>query len=145
MNKFNCINPFLILSVILSICTMKTFCQDLTVNASGFKTDDGFAIVNLFRAADDIPKKAFRQVKANIINGQSQLTFEKLPYGSYAAILFHDVNANGILDHRFGPSEPMGFTNGWQLTWISGMPSFEKLKFEFHTAKSNIMIPITRQ
>jgi len=54
------------------------------------------------------------------------------PYGEYSAILWHDVNGNGTLDHRWEiPAEPMGFSNNWELSILSGMPSFEKLRFEF--------------
>ena len=58
--------------------------------------------------------------------------FKNLPYNVYAAIVVHDKNSNGIIDHRFGmPNEPLGFSNNWKLSLFSGMPTFQKLKFSF--------------
>jgi uncharacterized protein (DUF2141 family) len=90
-----------------------------------------------------VPKKPFRIASGKISKGKALVRFEDLPYGDYAAIIFHDENANGVLDHRFGfPNEPMGFSNAWRLSLFSGMPTFKKLKFEFreNTMKHSIMI-----
>lgn len=107
----------------------------LTIKASNFSRDSGKAVVNLFREADDIPKKPFMQSSSDIVNGKAVVTFQ-IPYGNYAAILFHDENSNQELDHKFGfPNEPMGFSNEWNLTLFSGMPSFNKLKFHFSDEK----------
>ncbi len=47
-----------------------------------------------------------------------------MPYGNYAAILFHDKNSNNVIDHgMFGPSEPMGFPNDYTMSGHSGMPT----------------------
>lgn len=106
--------------------------QRLTIEARNFKSNSGQAVVNLFRAQDDMPKKPFRTGSAKIMDRQSTITFDDLPIGNYAAILFHDENANNTIDHRFGiPNEPMGFSNNWRLSLFSGMPTFEKLKFDF--------------
>lgn len=108
----------------------------LTIEATNFKNENGVAIVHLFREMDDVPKKPFRQATGKIFAGKATVAFADLPYGDYAAILFHDENANGMLDHRFGiPNEPMGFSNGWHLSLFSGMPTFKKLRFEFRENK----------
>jgi len=109
-----------------------------------FKHDKGVAIVNLFRAEDNLPKEPFRQERVTIINGIAIVKFENLEYGVYAAIAFHDENSNGELDHSWGiPSEPIGFTNRWKLSLFSGMPNFNKLKFIFsqHNNEHNIELP----
>ena len=61
-----------------------------------------------------------------------------------AAILYHDQNSNGTLDHNFFriPNEPMGFSNEWKLTLFSGMPNFSKLKFEYSEHKQDYKIDI---
>ena len=118
---------------IATLMSTSALCQErLTIVARNFKSNAGQAVVNLFRAQDDIPKKPFRIVTAKILNGQSTIEIENLPVGYYAAILFHDENGNNTIDHRFGfPNEPMGFSNNWRLSLFSGMPTFEKLKFNF--------------
>ena len=100
-------------------------------------------MVNLFREQDEIPKNPFRTEKGKIENGISKIEFFDLPPGSYAAIVFHDENLNGILDHKFGfPNEPMGFSNKWKLTLFSGMPTFRKLKFQLDGIQKVIEIEI---
>jgi uncharacterized protein (DUF2141 family) len=115
----------------------------LTISAHNFKGEKGKAVVQLFRKGDDIPEKPFMKLSARIKNGKAEINFQDLPFGEYAAILFYDENENGILDHKWGfPDEAMGFSNDWKLTLFSGMPSFEKLKFEFtqHSEMCDIKI-----
>jgi len=115
----------------------------LTIDASNFKNDKGVAIVHLFRKQDDVPKKLFQKASQVIVNGKTSIVLHNLSYGDYAALLFHDENSNGILDHRFGfPNEPMGFSNNWKLSLFSGMPTFHKLRFEFSESKSRHTIMI---
>jgi uncharacterized protein (DUF2141 family) len=56
-----------------------------------------------------------------------------LKYGKYAVSVFHDENGNGTVDHNFlhFPAEPLGFSNDFHLGIFAGLPSFEKLQFEF--------------
>lgn len=104
----------------------------LVIEATNFKNDKGIAIVTLFREQDDVPRKPFMQATGEIVDGKAMIVFNTIPYGVYAVILFQDENSNGILDHRLGFSnEPMGFSNEWQLSLFSGMPTFNKLKFKF--------------
>lgn len=115
----------------------------LTIDATNFKNDKGGAVIHLFRSQDDVPKKPFLQAAHFIVNGKATFVFHDVLFGEYAAILFHDENSNGILDHRFGfPNEPMGFSNGWKLSLFSGMPTFHKLKFEFSESKPTCRIAI---
>ncbi len=108
---------------------------DLTLSVSGFSSDHGQVIANLFREGDDVMKidKAYSQARATISGNRAQLVFRNLKYGKYAISVFHDENGNGTLDHnllRF-PAEPLGFSNQFHLGIFSGLPSFEKLQFEF--------------
>ncbi|MFM9840348.1 MAG: DUF2141 domain-containing protein [Cyclobacteriaceae bacterium] len=105
----------------------------LTIEVTNFKSDKGVAIVHLFREQDDVPRKPFMKAMAIIANGKATILFPNILFGDYAAILFQDENANGTLDHKFGlPNEPMGFSNHWKLSLLSGMPSFKKLRFRFN-------------
>ena len=79
-----------------------------------------------------MPLKPFIQVSADIIDRKTTFVLKDIPYGYYAAIMFHDENDNGELDHGIlFPKEPLGFSNGWKLSLFSGMPTFAKLKFEY--------------
>jgi uncharacterized protein (DUF2141 family) len=71
------------------------------------------------------------------------IAFNEIPIGEYAAIAYHDKNSNSTLDHKMGfPNEPMGFSNNWNFSLFSGMPTFKKLKFNFESDNAVIEIPV---
>jgi len=115
----------------------------LTIEATHFEHSKGVAVAQLFREGDDIPEKPFMKSTAAIVKKESIVTLSNIPYGEYAVILFHDENANGTLDHKFGfPNEPMGFSNEWSLSLFSGMPTFKKLKFSFSSSGQKQIIKV---
>jgi len=117
--------------------------NDLVFGISGFENDQGQAVLNLFREQDDIPEKPFRILTAQIKDLKAQFTVNTIAYDSYAVIVYHDLNSNNILDHNFFlPAEPMGFSNNWQLSLFSGMPTFEKLRFDFSADSTHFTIQI---
>ncbi len=116
----------------------------LTFIVSGIPDNVGQVIVQLYKKGDDLPNAPFIRLKSKIKNRRAALVSDNLPYGDYAAIIFHDQNQNGELDHRFGlPNEPMTFTNNWELSLFSGMPSFEKLKFVYSAENPLFMVAMT--
>ena len=115
----------------------------LTFELGNFENDNGKAIIHLFKKGDPVPKSPSWVGSAKIINGKATIIFKEILYSEYAAIVFHDENSNNILDHSWGmPAEPMGFSNEWELSLFSGMPSFTKLKFEFSVQKNSFEIKI---
>jgi uncharacterized protein (DUF2141 family) len=134
--------------LVTMIGSLNVFCQlpnrgNLIFLADNFKSNKGKAMVKLFLKSDDVTKKPFLQAKAFIENGKAEIIITDLPFGEYAAILWHDENGNGILDHRWGmPAEPMGFSNNWKLSFLSGMPTFDKLRFEFTKQNPNCEIHV---
>ncbi|NVO02045.1 MAG: DUF2141 domain-containing protein [Bacteroidetes bacterium] len=114
---------------------------NLTFSVTGCENNDGQIMVQLYRKNDEMPSSPFKKVKATIKNNKATVLIEGIPYGDYAAIIVHDENSNGMIDHSFGiPSEHLGFTNNWELTLFSGMPSFDKLRFAFSLTKTNFSI-----
>ena len=145
MNKISSLKYIAGLAFLVSIC-VKVNAQDrpkLVIQISNFKTSEGVAVVNLFRELDDIPKKPFMTLKGTIINGRSEIIFEDMAHGSYAAIAYHDENSNRTLDHKLGfPNEPIGFSNNWELGLFTGMPTFKKLKFAHQSQVTTIEIKV---
>ncbi|MFZ4564500.1 MAG: DUF2141 domain-containing protein [Bacteroidales bacterium] len=142
MNKY-----LLILPVFIFLLNIKVHSQAekpvgaLTAHVTGFENNAGEAILLLYRPEDPVPKKPYLRVKGEIINHESVISVKDLPYGDYAVIVVHDENNNGVIDHKWGmPSESLGYTNHWKLTLFSGMPNFEKLKFNFSKANPIVMI-----
>ena len=115
----------------------------LTVRITAEEHSGGKAIVRLFREVDDIPKKPWLQRSGEFSNNMATVSIDSLPYGHYALIAFADDNANGELDHSWGlPSEPIGFSNGWELSLFSGMPTFRKLAFTFSPQSDSCAIAL---
>lgn len=107
----------------------------LSIQAGGFAHQRGHAIANLFREGDEVLnlKNVYRRAQVEIRDGKATFSFPDLAYGTYAVSVYHDENDNGMLDHNVFhfPAEPLGFSNHFQLGLTSGMPTFEKMKFQF--------------
>ncbi|MEI7491622.1 MAG: DUF2141 domain-containing protein [Bacteroidota bacterium] len=137
----------LILSSVILIFSIDGFSQTekhtgtLTFKVTGFEDNTGQAILLLYRIEDDVPKKPFMRMNAEIVNKEAVIQVKDFPYGDYAAIIVHDKNKNGIIDHKWGiPAEPLGYTNNWKLSLFSGMPNFEKLKFHYSESGNMILV-----
>lgn len=117
---------------------------DLIIVVGGFPNDRGQVIANLFRKGDDVMQidKAYLRAREAISGNRAQLVFGNLKYGKYAVTVFQDENGNGILDHNFlhFPAEPLGFSNNFHLGTFSGLPSFEKIQFDFAPGAETVSI-----
>ena len=127
--------PALALALALAILTPLRAAPDtatLSVHVTGFTHERGHVIAKLYAQGDDVLGPGRWTAKAAIHGNESTLQWPKLSHGRYAVVVFHDENDNGTLDHNLLrlPAEPLGFSNGFALSWRSGMPSFEKLQFE---------------
>lgn len=137
-----------LLSLLISLTFSSAFSQTssqqkLNVYAENFKTDNGQAVANLFLKGESLKKKPAHQLISKIVDGKTVFEFTNLPYGDYAVIVFHDKNANGDLDHSWGmPSEPIGYSNDWSFSLFTGMPTFEKLKFNYSQQNNSITVKV---
>ncbi len=116
----------------------------LEVRATGFRDSRGQALARLYRPGDDVLGPPWRSAHGPISEGKAQLHFEGLPAGPYAVVVVHDVNANGEIDHTLLrlPAEPLGFSRGFRLGLLSGMPTFEKLSFEVSPAAHAVEVEV---
>jgi uncharacterized protein (DUF2141 family) len=103
----------------------------LNVIASDFKDESGHAIAKLFRIGQNVRQRGQFEVKSDIRGGKASLIFPPLPAGEYAVVVFHDANDNGVIDHNLIGlhNEALGFSNAFKPSLISGLPTFDKLKF----------------
>lgn len=106
---------------------------NLVIHASGFADSSGQAVANLFLKDENVLEKPHIRISAAIQDGMATMSFPNVAYGSYAVTVYHDKNGNNEIDHNLlhMPSEPLGFSNGFKLGLFSGLPSYEKLHFEF--------------
>ena len=118
--------------------------NELLVHASGFKHAAGHAVAKLFQPGDDVLGKGRWQLVAPIQDGRANFQFFDLPTGAYALIVFHDENDNGEIDHNLLhlPSEELGFSNGFVPGLVTGLPSFDKLRFEHADAMQRMEVTV---
>lgn len=118
--------------------------NELLVHASGFKHAGGHAVAKLFQPGDDVLGRGRWQQVAPIQDGRANFQFTDRPAGAYALVVFHDENDNGEIDHNFLhlPSEALGFSNGFVPGLVTGLPSFDKLRFEHADATQYMEITV---
>jgi uncharacterized protein (DUF2141 family) len=115
---------------------------DLTIKILGLETDAGKLIVALLDdpEAFDANGDPVRDVRVDIENGEAVAHFGAIPYGTYAAKVFHDENSNDELDTNFVgyPKEAFGFS--MDAMGKFGPPSFEEAKFEIASPELEMTI-----
>jgi Uncharacterized protein conserved in bacteria len=103
----------------------------LGIEVSGVRNAEGQVKLMLFDKAEGFRKEAAsREVLAvPAQTGTVQAAFKDLSPGRYAVIAYHDEDADGKLDLRFGmiPAEGYGLSNNPEVV---GPPSFEHAAFE---------------
>lgn len=116
----------------------------LSVHVTGFLHERGHVIAKLYAQGDDVLGPGRWTAQAVVHGNEATLKWPNLSHGQYAVVVFHDENDSGALDHNLLrlPAEPLGFSNGFALSWHSGMPSFEKLRFEFTQAVQTIEVRV---
>lgn len=128
--------PIIILTTILCVLFNNgSFAQayNITANFTGFRNNKGILYTELYNSKDGYPKepkKAFRLLYSQIINGRCTIVFDGIPKGSYAIACYHDENNNGKLDANFFgiPKEGTGASNNAKGFW--GPPKFSDANFE---------------
>jgi len=105
----------------------------LRLQVDGLKSTKGKLVTRIFRKSDDLFGKPFLEATQTIDGPTITSEFPDLPFAVYAIMVFQDLNGNGVLDHNWAhiPAEPLGWSNYWHFGPFTGMPTFEKTKFEF--------------
>jgi uncharacterized protein (DUF2141 family) len=110
----------------------------ITVDMSGFRNDTGTASVVLFNNAEAFPKKSDKAVKimrSKIKDKKAQVTFDKIPFGTYAFVVLHDENENRKMDYSaIGmPQEGYAFSNN--ARGMLGPPDYKEAAFKLDKPK----------
>ena len=105
--------------------------QTLDVELLGVQHERGTLRVGLYSEPKTFRKEAqalaVEQIPAHA--GTASVRFTDLPAGRYAIMAYHDEDANGELNRRFGmfPTEGYALSNN---PTVMGPPSFEDSAFE---------------
>jgi uncharacterized protein (DUF2141 family) len=97
----------------------------------------------VYNSAKGFPKDSSAALQRRwcpIANAASTCAFDPIPAGTYAVACFHDENKNGKLDTGlFGiPTEGTVASN--HAKGFMGPPSFDKAKFSFSGAASELLL-----
>lgn len=102
----------------------------LTLNLNNLEVNKGEVRIAVFNSKETFTKKASHVMAAAALKETVSVTFENIPVGEYAVMLFQDTNGNEELDtNLLGiPNEPWGASlNG---TRIFGAPKWADVKFD---------------
>ena len=121
------------------------FAADVTVKVSGFKNENGNALVYLWKAPDGFPGKTEKAAvtKTSPIKGTSiTVVFNDVAPGTYAFSVTHDDNNNGKMDTGFmgKPKEGYGASNNPQNKMSA--PSFDQCKIAVDASGKTVDIAL---
>lgn len=116
---------------------------DLTLQLSGFPSQQGKASIAVFDQAENFPHQPEKAIAARILPVEAKVlstTFHDLAAGKLAVAVYHDENNNGQLDKNFFgiPTEAYGFSNNARGTF--GPPCFDEAAI---ILKNEVTIEIT--
>ncbi|MBI5207111.1 MAG: DUF2141 domain-containing protein [Candidatus Firestonebacteria bacterium] len=141
MKKFIC---FVILFSNISLNASESKGK-ITVHMINFRNNKGDVYVSLYNSGDGFPeeaKKAYKSIKAKIINNKAEVVFSDILFGNYAVSILHDENSNGDMDSNWLgiPKEGYGASNNPQNKF--GPPKFDEAKFKLDSEQLNISIKL---
>ena len=114
----------------------------LIVQLQGIESDAGDLRFVIFDSKETFLK---RPIRAEALKNKGQRvtwTVEGLPYGSYAVLVHHDLNANGKMERKWygKPKEPTGTSNNPPARM--GPPLWKKAMFELSSPTLTITIQV---
>jgi uncharacterized protein (DUF2141 family) len=117
--------------------------NSIKVVVEGFHSNSGEADCVLFGSPEGFPsdsKIAMKRTKSKIVNNQAVCAFTAVAAGEYAVSVFHDENANGVLDRNFigMPKEGVGASN--DAAGKLGPPKFEDARFSYKGGQQTLTI-----
>ena len=110
--------------------------KGMIIDIGPLRSSQGQVIVAVYDSEEGFPlnlNKAKLLRRVPVVGGQVELSFEGLPYGSYAVAAIHDENQNNTLDTSWIglPKEGVACSNGAHGRF--GPPSFEDAIFPFQS------------
>lgn len=115
----------------------------LVVELQNVRDSAGNIRASLYREPDSFRKedKALKVVSLPASSGTLSLSFNDLPPGRYALMVYHDSNADQKLNLRLGmfPIEGYGLSNNPK---VIGPPKFEDSAFDFRLPETQISVKL---
>lgn len=99
----------------------------LVVKLSGFRNDQGQALISVYAAPRGFPDRvelALRTSNVTIRQGLAEARFTDLPYGEYAVSVLHDENGDGRMAAGWLGQPQEGFAFSGRPDYRFGRPEF---------------------
>lgn len=127
---------------LISFLQAEDLCS-LKIQVTGFKSNSGWALSNLFNNPDGYPSttsKAYKSQKSPIEGNSAVFFYENIHCGEYALGVLHDENNNLKMDTNIVgiPKEGYGVSNN--IKAVFGPPKYEDTKFL--VSKPNTVISV---
>lgn len=136
-----------ILLLVPSLLMAQSGTGTLTIRVTGARNNNGQIALAVFQNEAGFPgdgSKAVRllQAKIDAQTRSAQFVLQGIPYGVYAASVFHDENMNRKLDKNFvgAPKEGYGASNNPRKRM--GPPLFDEAKFSLDQPEQSIEIKL---
>jgi uncharacterized protein (DUF2141 family) len=106
----------------------------------------GTLVFVLFNSADGFPKdhdEAFRRGEVSSFGDMADYSFRELPSGTYALVVYQDLNNNGKMDTNFigMPKEPLVASNMTKMA----KPSFRRSSFIINEPRHTLNVKLMNQ
>lgn len=124
--------------------TLRT--TSLRVEIQNLEKPCGEIEVILFKGKKRFLKKraSFRKQRIEVKDDKTFVVFEDLPFGTYAAVSYHDMNANKKFDRNMMglPKEPYAFSKPFKKKFRK--PYFKEVSFEVSDTQNQILLALQR-
>ena len=115
----------------------------VVVMVSGIQHKGGIMMVALFSENDKFLKvpSYWKEIPVSS-ESNIEVIFTDIPYGVYAASIYHDLNKNGELDSNLImiPLEPIGFSNNYFPRF--GPPKFKNASFQIQEPTTTLKVDL---
>ena len=119
---------------------------DLTITVPNIKEMKGVIRIGVFKNEEDYKQKnnQIRKGTYPAVDKTLTVTYQNVPPGDYAIILFHDLNENDRNDsNAIGiPQEPFGLSNN--IKPGIGLPAFSRTKFSVLDKNVSVTVELQR-
>jgi len=107
----------------------------LKIKMEGIQKATGKMRIALYNSKSAfVNNKPYKTKVVTVVQNKLTVTFDHLPYGTYAVLCFQDLNSNNKLDFTgYMPDEPWGLSNN--ITHM-GPPTWEDARFELRKNKN---------
>jgi uncharacterized protein (DUF2141 family) len=120
-------------------------CDSLCIRVINLRNDHGRVICTIFNSPDAFPsddKKSLRTTSVPIVNRGAVCEFRGLPASTYAVVVYHDENSDGVFNQNWlgMPKEGFGFSRDAPARFSP--PSFKSASLSYAGGKLEAVIHI---